>query len=177
MKVNIGKFFKKADRRINIQIDKYDTWNLDHTLALIIYPALIQLKQDKHGVPGCFADVGGDHTGIQDSFVFYKETHDESFDAACKQWDEVLDKMIWAFQQLTLDDYTTKYSHGDPKFDFVKTDKTHLNPITGKIEELVELVDQNPGQHWVDYEGIQEHERRIQEGLNLFSRHYRSLWD
>ena len=47
MKINIGKFPKKSSgkRKINIEIDNYDTWNLDHTLALIIYPALLSLKQ------------------------------------------------------------------------------------------------------------------------------------
>ena len=33
MKINIGKFPKKSSgkRKINIEIDNYDTWNLDHT--------------------------------------------------------------------------------------------------------------------------------------------------
>jgi hypothetical protein len=62
MKVNIGKFPKKSTgkRKINIEIENQDTWNLDHTLALIIYPALLQLKATKQGVPSEFGDVGGD---------------------------------------------------------------------------------------------------------------------
>ena len=58
MKVNIGKFYNPSNRRkINVQIDRYDTWSLDHTLALIILPALIQLKETKQSVPHEFADV------------------------------------------------------------------------------------------------------------------------
>lgn len=80
MKVNIGPFPKGhlTARRIDIQIDKYDTWNMYHTLALIIYPMLIQLKETKHGVPGEFADVGGAGHDTQDSFDFYKESHNEA---------------------------------------------------------------------------------------------------
>src|SRR6056300_1710880 len=34
----------KRDRKIKIRIDKYDTWAMDHTLALIALPMLKQLK-------------------------------------------------------------------------------------------------------------------------------------
>jgi hypothetical protein len=61
MKINIGKYPKKGTRRkINVQVDRFDTWGLDHTLATIIYPALIQLKQTKQGIPHDFVDVGGE---------------------------------------------------------------------------------------------------------------------
>ena len=46
----------------NVQIDRFDTWSTDHTLATIIYPALIQLKQTKQGIPSDFVDVGGSKT-------------------------------------------------------------------------------------------------------------------
>ena len=46
MKIKIGAYPKKGNRRkININIDGYDCWNLDNTLAHIIYPALIHLKK------------------------------------------------------------------------------------------------------------------------------------
>ena len=35
MKVNIGKFPKgNTQRKIDIQIDSYDTWNMYHTFAI-----------------------------------------------------------------------------------------------------------------------------------------------
>ena len=180
MKVKIGKFYKShsALRKINVQIESFDTWNLDHTLALVILPALLQLKQEKHGVPSEFADVGGEDYVEQASFDFYSETKDEAFEIGLKRWDVVLDKMIWSFQQLVLEDYTEKYFHGRRDFSFEKSStSTYINPLTGKTEPAYGLVDKNPGQHWVDYAGLQEHERRIQEGLELFGKHFRSLWD
>jgi hypothetical protein len=39
------------------------------------------------------------------------------------------------------------------------------------------MVDKNPGAHWYDAEGHLLHEERIQEGLELFGKYYRSLWD
>ena len=61
MKVNISKYPKgSGSRKVSVQIDSFDTWSLDHTLANIIYPALLQLKEQKQGVPGDFANVGGE---------------------------------------------------------------------------------------------------------------------
>lgn len=174
MKVNIGKFLKTAHRKIDVQIDKWDTWNLDHTLALIIYPALLQLRQEKHGIPSDVADVGGEDHGYQECFDFYKESHPDAFDQAVARWDEILDKMIWSFQQLVEEDYTDKYTHGDRKFDFVKAGT--YTTMTGKQEELYKMVSKDNGA-WTDYTGIELHEQRIQEGLDLFAKYYRSLWD
>ena len=51
MKIKIGPYKNKGERKIDIQIDRYDTWNMDHTLALIVLPMLKQLKKEKHGSP------------------------------------------------------------------------------------------------------------------------------
>jgi hypothetical protein len=177
MKVNLGKFPKKGLRKVDVNIERFDTWNLDNTLALIILPALIQLKQEKRGVPSEFAEVGGANYDVQDSFDFYKESHNEAFDAGCKRWEEVLDKMIWSFQQLVLDDYDKKYHHGEAKYDWVETNEQFPNPITNKLEKTYRMVDKNPTEHWYDHVGHQLHEERIQEGLELFGKYYRALWD
>jgi len=177
MKVNMGRYPKAGSRKIDVQIDSYDTWSMDHTLALIILPMLLQLKATKHGVPANFADVGGAGHEHQDSFDFYKESHDEAFDKAIKRWDEVLDKMIWSFQQLALEDYNKQYHHGEAKLDWVETDKMHHNPLNGKLEKTYQMVDLNPDEHWYDHVGHMMHEERIQEGLKLFGKYFRSLWD
>ena len=178
MKIDIKKFPKgSGNRKINVQIDGFDTWNLDHTLAIIILPALLQLKATKHGIPHDFAEVGGANHDMQSSFEFYTETHNESFEEGCKRWDAVLDKMIWSFQQLALEDYDSQYHHGKSEYDWVKTEKQYPNPITGKLEETYQMVDKNPTKTWYDHVGHMMHEERIQEGLELFGKYYRSLWD
>lgn len=178
MKVKIGPYPKKGNRRkINVKIDRYDTWSFDHTLANIIYPALLQLKATKQGVPSKVVnDVGGEDWDPQESFDFYKETHNEAWNEAAKKWDEILDKMIWAFHQLTID-YDEKYHHGKGEYDFVETDKMFPNPVTGKMEKTFQMVDKNPDDHWYDVEGHQLHEERMQEGFELFGKYFRNLWD
>ena len=52
MKVNIENYTDDGeDQVVEVQIDPWDTWNMDHTLAHIILPMLIQLKETKHGYP------------------------------------------------------------------------------------------------------------------------------
>lgn len=179
MKIKIAKYPRKSSRRkISVEIEKFDTWSLDHTLAHIIYPALLQLKAEKHGVPSKLVDdVGGEDWVDQQSFDFYKESHDEAWEIATKRWDEILDKMIWSFRELIVDDMNDKYFHGKAEYDWVESDKTFPNPITGKVEKTFQMVDKNPEDHWYDSVGHQLHEERIQEGLDLFGKYYRSLWD
>ena len=178
MNVKIGPFRKnKISRKIKVEIETFDTWSLDHTLALIIYPALLQLKATKHGVPAEFAEVGGEPYTDQISFDFYSDTCHGLWEEGTKRWDVILDKMIWSFQQLVSDEYQSLYHHGEAKFNLVKTDKTFPNPISGKIEKTFKMVDVNPEDHWYDYVGHQLHEERIEEGLQLFGKYYRSLWD
>ena len=177
MKVTLGRYPKgNTHRRINIEIDSFDTWGLDHTLALIILPALIQLKATKHGVPNEFVDrIGGD-MDRNFCFDFIKEDENEVFDRLCENWNTALDKMIWSFQQLSIDDeYDNKYHHG--KMDLGWKPIQITNPTTGVVEEMYEMVDKNPNQHWYDYVGHRLHEERIQEGLELFGKHFRDLWD
>ena len=167
MKISIGKFPKNNRRKFNIQIDKFDTWNLDHTMAMILYPALLQLKAVKHGVPSEFAEVGGEDWHPQGCFDFYSETTNECFNLGVEKWNEALDKMIWSFQQLCMDDYDGKYHHGEMKINWVKIPGSNMS----------EMVDENPDEHWYDHVGHRLHQDRIQEGLDLFARYYRNLWD
>lgn len=177
MKVNLEEFPDKGHRNIDINIENHDTWNLDHTLALLILPALIQLKNTAHGIPNEFGNVGGQDWEQQDSFDFYKESYNDAFQQGVDRWHETLDKMIWSFQQIAIEDYDEKYHHGTIEIDWKKSNHITKNPLTGKDEDMYEMVDKNPKKHWYDVVGHLEHEARIQEGLDLFAKYYRNLWD
>ena len=177
MKVKLGKYPRgDAKRRVSVEVDSFDSWSLDHTLALIILPALIQLKHTKHGVPSEFVDDKVEDYHDQRVFDFMQEDKDEVFETGCAKWEETLDKMIWSFQQLSIDDdYDNKYHHGKMKMGWKPVDIT--NPTTGLVTKAYEMVDENPSEHWYDQVGHTLHDERIQEGLNLFGKHFRDLWD
>jgi len=175
MKVQLGKYSKQF-KKSKIQIDKFDVWSLDHTLAEIILPCLLQLKDVKHGLPNEFVDVGGADYDQQQSFDFYTETHREAWEIGSKRWDDVLDKMIWSFYQIAYVDYESLYHHGKGDYEWIKTDKQFANPITGKMEDTFQIVDKSKNS-WFDHVGYQLHMERIQEGIDLFAKYYFNLWD
>lgn len=176
MKVNIGKYTDRG-RKIDVKIEGSDVWSFDHTLAYIVLPNLLLLKEVKHGVPSEFVEVGGADYESQGSFDFYKETHNESWNLGSKKWDEVLDKMIWSFYQLAFVDYNSLYHHGIGEYELIELEKLSANPLSGKMEKLYEMVDKNKNDHWFDTVGLMCHEERIQEGIELFAKYYRNLWD
>jgi hypothetical protein len=125
MKIKIGKFPKhrfyhnwlydrfgySPKQKTSIRIDKYDTWSMDHTLAPIILPMLVQLKETKHGAPWvAVADVPKELRPTKKDINAYNKdgsTDDKFF----KRWDWVLDEMIWAFEQKCRDDWMSDYNY------------------------------------------------------------------
>jgi hypothetical protein len=138
---------------------------------------LLQLKAEKHGVPAEFGEAGGEDYLDQQSFDFYKQDASWAFEEKIKQWDVVLDKMIWSFSQIIDEDWESKYHHGTHETDWVESDTMHKNPISGKMEKTFQMVDRNPDGHWYDSDGHRLHMERIQEGLELFGKYYQNLWD
>jgi hypothetical protein len=101
----------KHKRNIKVRIDKYDTWSMDHTLALIIHPMLLQLKATKHGSPHVDDD---DVPEELRSAAAEELTEDEkrwgSEDALFhKRWEWVMDEMIFAFELELNDDWEDVY--------------------------------------------------------------------
>ena len=46
MRVFLGRYPRgEKERKVNIRIDNYDLWSMDHTLSLIILPMLKKLKE------------------------------------------------------------------------------------------------------------------------------------
>ena len=98
MKVNIEKYTDNGeDQKVEIQIDPWDTWSMDHTLAHIILPMLKQLKESNHGSPPVDMTDVPEHLRINDveSTAYWDSGEiDEKF---FERWDWVLDEMIYAF--------------------------------------------------------------------------------
>jgi hypothetical protein len=106
MKVDIGPYKpfstssnKSNRRKIKVHVDRYDTFSLDHTLALVILPCLIQLKKSQQGIP-VIKETEVDPN--QESFDFGDDLESMQYEKNTQTWNEIIDKMIWSFQQLTI---------------------------------------------------------------------------
>lgn len=188
MKIYIGRYPSEytlkrnpnAVQKKSIRIDRHDTWSMAETLAEIILPMLKQLKDTKHGSPGIMPgfEETTEYQWPQQSFDFYKEGDKAADDQAHAQWSEILDKMIWSFEQICDDDNDKQFHTGI--HDTVWTDvDVHGNEVdstyTGK---KYHRMDKGPNDtHVYDVNGHRAHEAKIQEGLDLFGKYYRNLWD
>jgi hypothetical protein len=105
MRVYIGPYSKDSseDREIDIHIDQHDTWGMDHTLALIIHPMLLQLKETKQGSP--FVDDEDVPEHLRSTNAPPKEHEWDTDDLFHDRWKWVLDEMIWAFEHKKNDDW------------------------------------------------------------------------
>ena len=99
MKVNIGNYPKNGgDRKVKIEITRSDTYSLDHTLALIIAPALREFKKIDVGIWGSLLPENWTELSKRQRNVAERK--------AIKERDRILDKMIRAFE-LIIDDCAT----------------------------------------------------------------------
>lgn len=159
----------KQERKIKVRIDRYDTWSMDHSLALIILPMLKQIKETKHGSP--YVDnedvpahmrhtlsKGPDDYETEDRWIHYK-------------WDWVLNEMIWAFETHLNEAWEDQFRNGDPDIDW-----DLVSGVEGEESAMYKMKQKNPD-YWVDYVKIREYNDRIDNGFRLFGKYYRNLWD
>jgi hypothetical protein len=108
MKVHIGKYPKtyKGRRKISVKIDPWDTWNMDHTLALIATPMLKQLRETKHGAP--YVDEADVPEELRKSAAPPTKNEWDTDDNHFKRWDWILDEMIFSFESKITDDWENR---------------------------------------------------------------------
>lgn len=168
----INRWSNNRPRKTKIHIDGYDVWSADHTLAMVIHPVLLKLREVQHGSPQVDpADVpehlrpteeAGPNNGYTDNTVH-------------ERWAWVLDEMIWTFEQLYKDD------KGEDQFHH-NLDQLELNSIPvdgGKYSSVSINYQKDPAKpkYWVDTEAKKLHNDRINNGLRLFAKYYFNLWD
>jgi hypothetical protein len=156
---------KFRQRKVIVQIDPWDSWGVDSTLNPIILPLLKQLKSTTHSSCGDMPAFSQTSNCSQYCFDFYEEGDELAWKVGHKQWEETLDKMIWSFEQLQTD-WDDQFHTGESDIYFVRE------------ENGCSRVERGPNDtRKFDAEGHKKHAERIQEGLELFGKHYTSLWD
>jgi len=153
--------YDKNKRNIKVRIDPWDTYNMDITLAPIVIPMLKQLKENKHGIPCHSFPEGAEYNDENGNPT------DEAMILAEKNWNEILDKMIFAWESKTFD-WEDQFWKVRPEIDLDKRPEDEGKccvPVRWKVEGEC------------DWEGRKAYEARIQEGFELFGKHLQSLWD
>jgi len=120
MKVLIGEYRDDdLDREVDVTIDKYDIWSLDHTLAYIIHPALVLLKSKKNGAPNVDDDDVPEY--LKASNAPPKENSWDTDENWFQRWEWVMDEMIWSFAQKLNVDHDAQFYSGTHDVQFIKS--------------------------------------------------------
>lgn len=88
----VNYFLDKRTQKVSVRIDRWDIYSIDYTLAPIILPMLVQLKERKHGCP----DIDDEDVPeeLRSSNV---SKNDDWYTIMENRWDWILDEMIYAF--------------------------------------------------------------------------------
>ena len=150
-----------------VKLDQWDTWSMDHTLAYIIHPMLLQLKETKHGAP--YTDDKDVPKELKSTSAPPKENEWDTDEFHFQRWDYILDEMIWAFEQELKDDDENQF------FDHSAYDKPDGSKSNHK--EWFDDMSKAQSKLKVNWKGLKEHQKRKANGFRLFGRYYSHLWD
>ena len=150
-------WFDRRTQKVKVHIDRWDTWSMDHTLAPIILPMLVQLKATKHGAPMVeMLDVPKELRMTKKQLAACAKTGDVDH-KYFERWDWILDEMIWAFEQKCRDNWQDDF-YGD----YIEDPKN--GSMAGSFE-------------WIDHDGMKAHQTRMTNGFKLFGKYFENLWD
>lgn len=157
MKVNIGRYPKgSTERKISVQIDPWDTWSANHTLAIIIAPLLQKMKEVKSGAPNVDDKDVPEH--LCSTAAPAKKNEWDTDDNWNLRWEHVLDEMIFAMQEIASDDSGESQFYDHSEVDESKSIMQRISAIK------------------VDSEGLKAHQARVQKGCELFGKYFQCLW-
>jgi hypothetical protein len=168
LNATVNNFFRWRGRKEKVRIDGYDIWSADHTLALIIHPILVKLKEALHGSPN--TDDEDVPEELRSTAAPTKENDYDTDDNHHKRWEWIIDEMIWAFAQILDDNADNQFHTG--------TYDVQWKEVTLESGKKVHEMVRGPNDtHQFDKEGYDKWNDRINNGLRLFGKYYRGLWD
>ena len=156
----------KQKRTINVHIDRWDTWSMDHTLGYIVLPMLKQLKATKHGAP--FVDDKDVPKELRSAAAPPKENEWDTDENHFKRWEWVLDEMIFAFETKvgSLEDWEDQFHTGEHDIQWKRLEGGNSEMIRGPNDTRK-----------YDAKGRTVYQKRISNGFRLFGCYYENLWD
>jgi hypothetical protein len=157
-----------------VKIDRWDTWNMDHTLSNIILPMLKQLKATKHGSP--LVDDDDVPTELKSWACWPKENEWDTDGNHFARWEYVLDEMIFAFECKVDDSWEDAFREGEHDILWVPVDAKG-NEVPKGEHKYYQMKDGPNHTYKCDYEGMMVVQKRIDNGFRLFGKYYQGLWD
>lgn len=141
-----------------VEYVKIDWWDDYRTLGTVILAFLYCVKQTKQGAPWTDNEDVPEHLHRT---IDETDTDEHWF----ARWDYILDKMIYSFEQIQ-QDWEAKHFKGESDIWFERQEDGSSLMVRGDKDTS-----------WIDEEGLKQEDERIQQGLYLFGKYYRNLWN
>lgn len=142
----------------SVEIAPFDTWNADYTIALMVHPLLIQLKENKQGSPA----VNDEDVPYHLKAINSEQSPEDGVDVNWfKRFDYVLDEMIFAMGQIV-------NNHEDEPEYLIYEDGV----------DIMDYFEQGRSPEVDDEKRAENraYHARIQNGLRLFGLYFCDLW-
>ncbi len=157
MKAELGPYRKKGDRMVRIRIHNYDMWDLNSTLATIIFACMKRFKTCQKGTPMCMFD---------DDVMINPSKEDQEI--AKKKWDVIIDKITWTMYEL---------SRGEPNSPSFKAKMVTSEKIEQDGSRSFHFVWPGGEEEEKIYDSASEIYRlRLHEGCELLGKYFQHLW-
>jgi len=125
-----------------------EAWDFYSFHAEWCLPRLKSLRKNLHGCPD----------------IFVNDEDNKDYEDGHKKWEEILDQIIWSFDNID--------NHPDPEYPADYNHKSLKKTYSDGSARYKSLDERHPC-----YKKIEEHEERVQKGLDLFAKYYFNLWD
>ena len=144
--------FKRKHQKLTIGFPREEARNLKDASAKWIVPRLKRLKKEANGFPSELVENS-------DCDKNWEARHEYGM----KKWLGILDQIIWSFENQDNPPEPIKPENWDSRCNMIKYDD-------GSVE--YEHLDKR---QW-DFSPIEEHDKKVKEGLKLFAEYYFDLW-
>jgi len=160
---NFTYWFQKKYQRYTDGFSHEESFNFYNHCASWSLPRLKMLRKNLHGHPICLMNDGDDQNATnQLYFSFFKEVSIQK--TSHEKWEEILDKIIWSMENLENDPGPTYPPDYDKRQIVTKVTDTSVS--FGNMDDRK-----------LNMDAYHEHYRKLQEGFDLFGKHFLSLWD
>ena len=159
---DVKYWFRKKRQKWTTGFPHEESWDFKSALASWALPSLKYMKDNLHGYPSRlipeekWEEISAGKE-IVDEGRNIREEH------GMKEWNKILDKIIWSFENHENEPMPTEPENYDSRCNMIKYDD-------GSTE--YEHLDDRP---W-DWTECEAHDKKVQEGLDLFAKYYKDLW-
>ena len=160
---DVGYFFRKQGQRIRDGFPSEESFDFHSHCAKWSLPRLKQLRNNLNGYPMFFMEEADDlNSTRQLYFDFIKDV--TVVKTGSQRWEEILDKIIWSME-----------NHDNEPDPIYPPGYDHRQIVTSVNERSTgyDVMDKRP----IDWTPCVEHNKRVQEGFELFGKYFLNLWD